>query len=265
MTTMLESRSSMVSQAARIGTKPSTTRHARILVVDDDEEFRQSLAYSLMDNGFDAVACASGPAALEYIGAGKSADLILLDWRMPGMNGLEVLRELRQRGTKTPIIFLTGLDDEVFEDAALASGAVDFIGKSRRLSILLQRIDLIAEAQRPPVNPSQQPPQAQVRLGSLELRMDMNRAFWRGAAVELTLTEFRMISRLALKPGEDISYRELYDLVHGANFRAGSGPEGFRTNVRTFIKRIRRKFRALDPEFDQIQNYAGFGYRWVVA
>jgi two-component system, OmpR family, response regulator ChvI len=263
MTTMLESRPSMVSQAPRIGTKPSATRHARVLVVDDDEEFRQSLAYSLMDHGFDAVTCASGPAALEYIGAGKSADLILLDWRMPGMNGLEVLRELRQRGAKTPVIFLTGLADEVFEEAALASGAVDFVGKSRRFSILLQRIDLIAEAQRPPVNPSQKPPPAQVRLGGLELRMDMNRAFWRGAAVDLTVTEFRMIARLALKAGEDISYRELYDLVHGANFRAGSGPEGFRTNVRTFIKRIRRKFRAIDGSFDAIQNYARFGYRWI--
>jgi two-component system, OmpR family, response regulator ChvI len=261
--TMLESHRSFAALPPKVSAKPDATRSARILVVDDDEEFRQSLAYSLMDHGFDAVACASGLAALEHVGTGESPDLILLDWRMPGMNGLEVLRELRHRGTMTPVIFLTGLADDVFEDAALASGAVDFIDKSRRLSILLQRIELIAGGQRPPADPSQQQPPSQVRLGGLELRLDMNRALWRGVAIDLTLTEFQMISRLALKAGEDISYRELYDLVHGPNFRAGSGPEGFRTNVRTFIKRIRRKFRAIDASFDAIQNYARFGYRWV--
>jgi two-component system response regulator ChvI len=70
---------------------------------------------------------------------------------------------------------------------------------------------------------------------------------------------------LALKPGEDLSYRELYDLVHGKDFLAGSGADGYRANVRTFIKRIRKKFRDVDTDFDQIHNYAGFGYRWTVA
>jgi len=102
-----------------------------------------------------------------------------------------------------------------------------------------------------------------VRLGALELRFDINRAFWKGSAIDLTLTEFRMVSQLALKPGEDVSYRELYDLVHGKDFLAGSGADGYRANVRTFIKRIRKKFRDADPEFDQVRNYAGFGYQWI--
>jgi two-component system response regulator ChvI len=99
----------------------------------------------------------------------------------------------------------------------------------------------------------------------LELRLDINRAFWKGSAIELTLTEFRLVSHLALKAGEDVSYRELYDLVHGKDFLAGSGADGYRANVRTFIKRIRRKFKDLDPDFDEIHNYAGFGYRWIPA
>lgn len=104
---------------------------------------------------------------------------------------------------------------------------------------------------------------ASMRLGELELRFDSNRAFWKGSAIDLTLTEFRMVSLLALRPGEDIPYRELYDVVHGKDFRAGAGPEGYRANVRTFVKRIRKKFRVIDPGFDQVRNYTAFGYQWV--
>src|SRR5262249_13710006 len=150
-------------------------------------------------------------------------------------------------------------------EAALAGGAVDFIDKSRRLSILVRRIELIAEGQRPVPSASQQQPPPQVRPGALQLRLDINPAFSKGTPLDLTLTEFRMGSQLALKPGEDVSYRELYDLVHGKDFLAGSGADGYRANVRTFIKRIRKKFRDVDPGFDEIHNYAGFGYRWTVA
>jgi CRP-like cAMP-binding protein len=107
------------------------------------------------------------------------------------------------------------------------------------------------------------PQAASMRVGTLELRFDINRAFWRSSAIDLTMTEFRMVSRLALKAGDDVSYRELYDLVHGKDFLAGSGADGYRANARTFIKRIRKKFRAVDPTFDQVRNYAGFGYRWA--
>src|ERR1700751_244938 len=80
-----------------------TTRPVRVAVVDDDDEFRRALCFHLSDQGLEAVACSGGRAALEFLG-GESVDVILLDWRMPDMNGLEVLRELRQRGTMTPVI-----------------------------------------------------------------------------------------------------------------------------------------------------------------
>ena len=252
-----------LSPSAAAGGPATAIPRVRILVVDDDDEFRESLSLNLMDEGFAVTMFANGPSALEHVAAGESADVILLDWRMPGMNGLEVLRELRQRGVMTPVIFLTALSDDIYEEAALAGGAVDFIDKSRRLSILVRRIELIAEGQRPVPSASQQQPPPQVRLGALELRFDINRAFWKGSAIDLTLTEFRMVSQLALKPGEDVSYRELYDLVHGKDFLAGSGADGYRANVRTFIKRIRKKFRDVDLEFDQVRNYAGFGYQWI--
>ena len=255
-----------VSPNSSPSTKPmQAIRPVRILLVDDDDEFRESLSLNLVDEGFAVTTFTNGPSTLDYVASGEPSDVILLDWRMPGMNGLEVLRELRERGTMTPVIFLTALSDDIYEEAALAGGAVDFIDKSRRLSILVKRIEIIVEGQRPLPDPAQQPQAAQVRLGALELRFDINRAFWGGQAIDLTLTEFHMVSQLALKPGEDVSYRELYDLVHGKDFLAGSGTDGYRANVRTFIKRIRKKFRDVDTSFDQIHNYAGFGYRWTVA
>jgi two-component system response regulator ChvI len=105
-------------------------------------------------------------------------------------------------------------------------------------------------------------PAAVQQVGELEMRLDVSRAFWRGVRVELTLTEFNIVKEMAVRPTEDVSYRDLYDLVHGKGFVAGYGSSGYRANVRAFIKRIRQKFRSIDADFAQIENYAGFGYRW---
>jgi two-component system, OmpR family, response regulator ChvI len=242
----------------------ATMPAVRIVLVDDDDSFRESLGLNLVDEGFDVQSFASGEPALDYFQRGGSADVILLDWRMPGMNGLEVLRRLRRAGTTTPVIFLTALSDDIYEEAALEGGAVDFIDKSRRLSILLKRLHLITEGMRPVAEPAAKPSNGDVaRLGRLELRFDINRAAWGGKTIDLTLTEFKIVALLASRAGEDVGYREIYDLVHGKDFVAGYGAEGYRANVRTFIKRIRKKFRDVDSEFDQIHNYAGFGYRWI--
>lgn len=235
----------------------------RIVLVDDDDSFRESLGLNLLDEGFAVVSFSAGTPAIDYFARGGQADVILLDWRMPAMNGLEVLRRLRQEGITAPAIFLTALSDDIYEEAALAGGAVDFIDKSRRLSILVKRLQLITEGMRPLPEPDAKPTGDVVRLGALELRFDINRAAWNGITLDLTLTEFKIVALLASRTGEDVGYREIYDLVHGKDFVAGYGAEGYRANVRTFIKRIRKKFRDVDSEFDQIQNYAGFGYRWI--
>ena len=182
---------------------------------------------------------------------------------MPSLTGLDVLRRIRAAGIGIPVIFLTVLSDDIYEEAALEGGAVDFIDKSRRLPILLKRLQLIAEGGRPALEPEPAAPPAR-QLGQLALRFDTNRAIWAGHSVDLTLTEFKILTLLAEKAGQDVGYREIYDLVHGKDFIAGHGSEGYRANVRTFIKRIRKKFRDVDPSFDHIENYAGFGYRWSV-
>src|SRR5215469_15992186 len=233
-----------------------------LLLVDDDDLFRESLGLNLIDEGYEVTSLGNGRDALAYLEGGGAADVVLLDWRMPNLTGLEVLRRLRHAGITVPVIFLTALSDDIYEEAALEGGAVDFIDKSRRLPILLKRLQLIAEGGRPAGEPEPVRSQA-LRQGRLILRFDTSRAVWAGQTVDLTLTEFRILTLLAEKAGQDVGYREIYDLVHGKNFIAGQGSEGYRANVRTFIKRIRKKFRDVDSDFDHIENYAGFGYRWT--
>jgi two-component system, OmpR family, response regulator ChvI len=232
-----------------------------LLIVDDDDSFRESLGLNLLDEGYEVTSVANGHDALGFLEGGGSVDVVLLDWRMPNLSGLDVLRHMRRAGITTPVIFLTALSDDIYEEAALEGGAVDFIDKARRLPILLKRLQLIAEGVRPTVDPDTRRT-ASLRLGPLELRLDTQRALWAGRAIDLTLTEFKIVMLLADKAGQDVGYRQIYDLVHGKDFIAGHGSDGYRANVRTFIKRIRRKFRDSDPGFDHIENYAGFGYRW---
>lgn len=237
----------------------------RVVIVDDDDLFRESLGLNLAEEGYEVVDFDCGEEALDYLVAGDIADAVLLDWRMPGMDGLGVLRSLRQRRIETPVVFLTVLSDEIYEEAALKWGAVDFIDKSRRLSIILQRLKLITEGSKPigtgdeaSANPSM------IRHGPLELRNDIKRAFWDEHQIDLTLTEFAIVRFMVMQPGADVTYRQIYDLVRGKDFIAGYGPDGYRANVRSFIKRIRKKFRDVDSSFDHIENYPGFGYRWKV-
>lgn len=236
----------------------------RVVVVDDDPLFRESLGLNLSEHGYDVVEFGDGAGVLEYFENGGDAEAVLLDWRMPGIDGLEVLRRMRERGLGMPVIFLTVLSDQIYEEAALRRGAVDFIEKSRSLSIILQRLRLITEgSKRPSAAETTEEQPTVFRRGRLELRLDIHRAFYDGRRVDLTLTEFNIVRLLAGVRDADVSYRQIYDLVRGKNFVAGYGEDGYRVNVRSFIKRIRQKFREVDETFACIGNYPGFGYRWV--
>jgi two-component system response regulator ChvI len=239
-----------------------SANQAQVIVVDDDELFRESLERNLLDAGFSVRNFGDGASALDYLRSGAQTDLILLDWKMPELNGIEVLRQMRSEGIATPVIFLTVLSDQIYEESALLHGAVDFVEKSRSFSILLKRIELITHGARGAGGAEDDGGKAAVMIGQLELRRETSRAFWGGNKVDLTLNEFKMVDYMARRAGKDVRYRELYDLIHGKGFVAGAGDEGYRANVRTFIKRIRQKFRDIDSDFEQIENYPGFGYRW---
>jgi two-component system response regulator ChvI len=242
---------------------PDTMTSKRIIIVDDDGMFRESLAQNLSDAGFSITSFSDGPTALRYLAETGTPDMILLDWKMPGMTGIEVLRELRERKVETPVVFLTVLSDQIYEEAGLLGGAVDFVEKSRGFSILSRRIELILKGVKGHEVPARSEPQAGTfSRGNIRLQRDVSRAYWKNSQIDLTLTEFQMVDHLVSRAGRDVRYRELYDIVHGEGFAAGQGEIGYRANVRAFIKRIRQKFRDVDPEFTQIENYPGFGYRW---
>src|ERR1700757_4479866 len=191
-----------------------------LLLVDDDDSFRESLGLNLVDEGYEVTSVANGREALGFLESGGSVDVVLLDWRMPNLSGLEVLRQMRRAGITTPVIFLPALSADIYEKAGRQGGAVDFVDKARRLPILLRRLKLITDGVRPLVDPASQRA-ASLRLGPLELRSDIQRALWAGRAIDLTLAEFRIVTLLAEKAGQDVGYRQIYDLVHGKDFVAG--------------------------------------------
>lgn len=238
---------------------------ARILFVEDDELFRESLSRNLEEAGFAVAGFDSGATALQYFQGGGEADLALLDWKMPEMTGIELLQRMKERNIEIPVIFLTSLNGQFYEETALMNGAVDFVDKSRSFSILLNRIGSVLaghKAAHAAVLPGT--PRAVIRRGDLELCLNSNRAFWKRRRVNLTLAEFKIVRLLATQTDRDVSHREIYDIVRGPGFVAGDGENGYRANVRTFIKRIRQKFGEVDDKFDRIATYSGFGYRWTV-
>ena len=136
-----------------VGRESALESRKRVVIVDDDALFRESLGLNLAESGYEIDDFGDGESVLRHFEEGGSADAILLDWRMPGVDGLAVLRRLRDHDVQIPVIFLTVLSDEIYEEAALRWGAVDFIEKSRSLSIILQRLRLITDGPKRPSGP----------------------------------------------------------------------------------------------------------------
>ena len=238
-----------------------------IVLVDDDDHYREMLSADLADRGF-AVSCfADGPSFLAAVSNGVAARVALLDWALPEMTGFELLGALRERGLALLVVFLTGYSLAERELLALGHGAVDFVDKARGTDVLAHRLRLIIEGQRRAPGATTQPPagQPQVELehhGELALHRQTARTLWRQQDVGLTMTEYKIVALLAAHKGQIQSYRAIYDAAHYEGFVAGSGDNGYNTNVRSLLKRIRRKFVAVEPGFAEIENKPGLGYRW---
>jgi two-component system response regulator ChvI len=233
----------------------------RLLLVDDDPVFRRVLAENLRAAGYAPVGVGEARQALALLRGDAGFAACLVDWDMPvkegpGMDGLGLARALAEAGVAVPVLFLTAHGAPIFEEAGLAAGAVDFIDKARGPAILLQRLALALSRGKVAEGGED------VVLGALVLREGSARALWRGREVALSRGEFEMVRLLARQAGRDVAYRALYDALRGEGFAAGAGEEGYRANVRAMVKRIRRKFEAVDPGFDALGTYAGFGYRW---
>jgi two-component system response regulator ChvI len=239
------------------------TSAKRLLLVDDDSLLLSTLAESFADSGYQVDTAPDGETALKKLSeqSAEQPDLVLLDWKMPGCTGIDVLRRARESGIKTPIILLTGLSEPIYEQSALECGAIDFVEKSRGFSILLKRVELVLRHS-PAGEKNANTSDEILKIGALESNPKLHRALWNGKEVRLTLTEFSIVHLMASRAGADIQFKEIHDFVHGEGFAVGYGPDGYKGNVRTFIKRIRKKFHEVDESFAAIENYAGFGYRW---
>jgi len=234
-------------------------RRIRLAFVEDDDDYREAVTGELGDHGFAVESFCDGIALLDSFAAGAEAEIILLDWNLPSVSGIDLLPKLRRSGIALPVVFLTGRSQPAYEKLAFDRGALDFVDKSRGVPILAQRLRLIAESTKKPLKPEFE---GSFHCGRLMLKPDVSRAFWNDSDINLTLTEFKIVHLLASNVGSHVTYRAVYDCMHYVGFIAGSGENGYRTNVRSCIKRIRNKFRAIDPDFAEIENYQSFGYRW---
>ena len=230
----------------------------RVVAVDKDDGFRNMLSDELCDQGFEVTAFGDNRSALAASEELSAADLIVLDWGDTGNSGLELMQQLRRQGITLPIVFLARRWLTSNETRALEEGAIDFIDKARGISIMVHRLRIVARIKVPESRRDKV-----VQVGNLLLKPHISRALWKGADVGLTVGEFKIINLLAGSQGGHVTYREIYDTLHYRGFVAGCGENGYKTNVRSAIKRIRRKFEAFDPTFERIQNYTSFGYLWA--
>jgi two-component system response regulator ChvI len=237
----------------------SADRPIHLAFVEDDDDYREAVSSELTDLGFVVESFRDGLALLDSVAVGTTAEIILLDWTLPNVSGIDLLPRLRRSGIALPVVFLTGRSAPAYEQLALDLGAADFVDKTRGVPILALRLRLIADSKKKPAEPEFE---ANFHCGRLMLKPGISRAFWNDRDVDLTVTEFKIVHLLATNAGSPVTYRAAYDCMHYVGFFGGSGEDGYRTSVRSCIKRIRQKFQAIDPDFTEIENYRSFGYRW---
>jgi two-component system, OmpR family, response regulator ChvI len=232
----------------------------RVLLVEDDQSYREILADELSEHGFSVQSFGDGASLMAAVDAALDADIIVLDWSLPKTSGIDLLPQLRRRGVRLPTVFLTGRALTEYESLAFDRGAIDFIDKARGVDVLVKRLRRAVEAATPAA--AHQPADKSMVCGRLVLRPSVSRAYWNQVDVGLTLGEYNIVQLLASNAGRYVTYRAIYDRLHYEGFIAGSGEHGYRANVRSAIKRIRNKFRECDPAFVEIENYTAFGYCW---
>jgi two-component system response regulator ChvI len=234
-----------------------------IALVDDDRNILTSVSIALQAEGFVTRVYSDGGTALKAF-ADSEPDLGVFDIKMPQMDGMELLRRVREKGGALgamPVIFLTSKDDELDEALGLAMGADDYIAKpfSQRLLIariraLLRRQELARDAAEG--NAEEVTEAELIERGRLAMDPARHRVSWDSKSVTLTVTEFIILEALAQRPGVVKSRNQLLDIAYSDDTYVDD------RTIDSHIKRIRRKFRAADPEFDSIETLYGVGYRF---
>lgn len=225
-----------------------------IALVDDDKNILASLSAALVDEGYKVDTYGDGAEALDGLGR-KRVDLAILDVKMPRMDGMELLTELRRKD-KLPVIFLTSKDDEVDEIMGLRMGADDYIKKPFSQRLLLERIRAVLR--RHETQDKEDDAGDVMRRGDLVLDPARHLCSWKGEEINLTVTEFLIVEALARRPGHVKNRDQLIDAAYGEHIYVDD------RTIDSHIKRLRRKFKAIDDEFAGIDTLYGVGYRYTV-
>ena len=230
-----------------------------IALVDDDRNILTSVSIGLQAEGFATRVYADGAGALKAI-LDNPPDLAIFDIKMPRMDGLELLRRLREKSA-LPVIFLTSKDEEPDEALGLAMGADDYITKPFSQRLLVARIRAILRrselAARDQAGADVTPASDHIVRGRLAMDPARHHVTWDGRPVSLTVTEFLILEALATRPGVIKSRNQLMDAAYSDDVFVDD------RTIDSHIKRLRRKFRAADPEFGAIETLYGAGYSFA--
>ena len=223
-----------------------------IALVDDDRNILASVSMALEAEGFTVETYTGGVEALEALGR-TPVDLAIVDIKMPRMDGMEFLERLRQK-SDLPVIFLTSKDEEIDEVLGLRMGADDYITKPFSQRLLIERIRAVLR--RRELAAVDRGGEDLMQRGRLVLDPARHMCTWRGGEVNLTVTEFLLLQVLAVRPGHVKNRNQLIDAAYGEHIYVDD------RTIDSHIKRLRRKFKELDPGFAQIETLYGVGYRY---
>jgi len=225
----------------------------RILVVEDEESYRDPLTYQLAREGFDVVEAATGPEALAAYDAG-GADLVLLDLMLPGLSGTEVCRELRQRGN-VPVIMLTAKDSEIDKVVGLELGADDYVTKPYSFRELLARVRAVLRRQAGAESSAEPEDDEALQVGPVTMDVERHVVTVHGQLVPFPLKEFELLELLLRNAGRVLTRGQLIDRVWGADY------VGDTKTLDVHVKRIRSKIEP-DPATPRyLLTVRGLGYK----
>ncbi len=226
----------------------------RILLVEDEESYRDPLSYQLGREGYDVVTAATGPDALDAF-AEHGADLVLLDLMLPGLPGTEVCRRLRLE-SDVPVIMLTAKDDEIDKVVGLELGADDYVTKPYSSRELLARIRAVLRRREAAARPADDD-EDETALEVAGVRMDVDRhtVHVDGALVPFPLKEFELLEILLRNPGRVLTRGQLIDRVWGSDY------VGDTKTLDVHVKRIRAKIEADPSNPTLLTTVRGLGYK----
>ena len=229
-----------------------------IALVDDDRNILTSVSIALEAEGFNVYTYTDGSSALEGI-KNKPVELVILDLKMPVMDGMEMLSEFRKT-SKIPVIILTSKDDEIDEVLGLKMGADDYIKKPFSQRLLNERIRTLLRRvsnEKSVIKKEDFSNDIDILVrGNLELNLLQHQCKWKGLELQLTVTEFIILKDLASRPGHVKSREQLMNIAYSDNVYVDD------RTIDSHIKRLRKKFRTIDSSFDYIETLYGLGYKF---